>query len=103
MYFCAAACRSALDLPLNFWLISTFPMTVFQGKRAYRWKTTPRSPIGGRPFMKVISPPVGASSPARMFRSTVLPHWPGPSRTRNSFSLTVMLMSLSTSLVSLFR
>ncbi len=65
-----------------------FLRTVSQGKRAYCWKTTPRSPLG--PFTGLLStstsPSVCLSKPARMFRRVDFPQPEGPTTQMNSLS-----------------
>ena len=100
MRYCAFSRRSALPTPASWSGSSTFSMTVFHGNIAVFWNTKPTS----RSFSSgnSTSPSVGVSSPLMMFSSTDLPHWPGPSSTRNSFSRTSRLTLLTAS-NTLFR
>jgi hypothetical protein len=65
---------------------ATFSSTVFQGKSAKDWKTTPRSgpgPVTDRSPTR-ISPEDGGMKPATMLRIVLLPQPEGPTTETNS-------------------
>src|ERR1017187_7338828 len=72
-----------------------FWATVIQGKRAYSWKTMPRSGPGAttRFLSTVISPEDGNEKPATALSSVDLPQPEGPSRQTNSPVFTSRSMS----------
>src|SRR5580704_13328022 len=87
---CARAVVSAETSPLSLAGSSTFSRTLYHGSNVAAWNTTETSSRGpwiGLPAM-VALPPVGASSPARMRSSVVLPQPLGPTTEMNSPSAT---------------
>ena len=78
--------HSAFGRPRIFGPKPTLSSTVFQGKSANDWNTTPRSgpgPLTALPSSR-ISPPETGRKPAIMFRIVVLPQPDGPTTATNS-------------------